>query len=105
MVPFDRNSRFVGRESQLSELEARLFKEGSSRKAAVMGLGGVGKTQIALELAYRTRDRHWDCSVFWILATSMENVEGAYLEIGRQLRIPGVENETADVKSEELAQQ
>lgn len=46
-----RNPKFVGREQQLDELERRLFVEGSCTKIAIFGLGGVGKTQIALELA------------------------------------------------------
>ena len=64
---------------------------------AITGLGGVGKTQIALELAYRTRIKRPDCSVFWIPATSAENVHQAYLEIGRQLQVLGIENTEAEV--------
>jgi len=40
-----------------------------------------------LELAYRTRDNRPDCSVFWVPAASVENIQQAYLEISRQLQI------------------
>ena len=97
-VPLARNQRFVGRSSQLSELEAKLFVESYCPKVAIIGLGGVGKTQIALELAYRTRAKRPECSIFWVSATSAENFHQSYLEIGRQLQIPGVENTEVDVK-------
>ena len=41
-VPFARNPRFVGRESQLQRLESILFAEGEPSKLAITGLGGVG---------------------------------------------------------------
>jgi tetratricopeptide (TPR) repeat protein len=97
-VPFARNPRFVGRSAQLDRLEKTLFTEDQSAKVAIIGLGGVGKTQIALELAYRIQRRYPECSVFWVPATNIESLQQAYLEIGRQLQIPGLEEEQADVK-------
>ena len=86
-VPLTRNQRFVGR-SLLSQLETKLFSDGYHSRVAVTGLGGVGKTQIVLELAYRTRDHRPDCSIFWVPATSVETIQQACFEIGRQLQIP-----------------
>lgn len=97
-MPFARNPRFVGRSAQLGRLEKTLFAEDQSAKVAIIGLGGVGKTQIALELAYRTQRRYPECSVFWVPATNIESLQQAYLEIGRQLQIPGLKEEQADVK-------
>ena len=84
--------------SQLNELETKLSAESHYWKVAIIGLGGVGKTQIALELAYRARDQNPNCSVFWVAATNIENVQQAYLDIGRQLQVPGLEEDKADVK-------
>lgn len=98
MVPFAPNPRFVGRSAQLDRLEKQLFMEDQSAKVAIIGLGGVGKTQIALKLAYRTQKRYPECSVFWVSATNMESLQQAYLAIGRQLQIPGLEEEQADVQ-------
>ncbi|KAI9658337.1 MAG: hypothetical protein M1821_002470 [Bathelium mastoideum] len=89
-VPFSRNPHLVGRTPHIAQLEAQMFAKDQSRKVAIVGLGGVGKTQIALELAYREKDRYPDCSIFWVPATSMANVQQAYLAIGRQLRVPGL---------------
>src|SRR4029077_1963716 len=79
VVPFDRNPRFSGRDSELKALGKMIFSEGNSRKAAITGLGGVGKTQVAIELAYQIRDKHPQCSVFWITSTSLESIEQAYM--------------------------
>jgi len=63
IVPFERNPRFTGRDSQLAELEGKLFAGESTTKIAVAGLGGVGKTQLVLELLYRTKQTHANCSI------------------------------------------
>lgn len=97
-VPFARNQRFVGRHSQLNQLENTLFAKNQSLKLAITGLGGVGKTQIVLELAYRIREKYPECSIFWMPATNTESLQQAYLDVGRQLRIPGLQEEQADVK-------
>ena len=69
-----------------------------TQKTAVFGLGGVGKTQIALELAYRTREKYGDCSLLWVPATNVKSFRQAYLNIGQQLGVPRLEEEQADVK-------
>ncbi|KAF2202161.1 kinesin light chain [Delitschia confertaspora ATCC 74209] len=77
---------FVGRKTQLDDLGAYISSEGCQR-LAIYGLGGCGKTALALESAYRTRERQPARTVFW-----------AYLEIGTLLRIPGIADDNADVK-------
>jgi tetratricopeptide (TPR) repeat protein len=97
-VPFDRNQQFVGRDSLLNRLESALFTEQQPAKFAIYGLGGIGKTQIALELTYRAKKTYHDCSVFWVPATSVESLQQAFENIGRQLRLSGLEHGHADVK-------
>ncbi|KAF2194690.1 HET-domain-containing protein [Zopfia rhizophila CBS 207.26] len=98
IVPFDRNPRFTGREIQLAKLGDTLFVGGQTTKVAVMGLGGVGKTQLVLELVYQIREKHKNCSVIWILATNIESLHQAYVDVAQQLNIPGWEEDKADVK-------
>ncbi|KAI1382500.1 uncharacterized protein F4822DRAFT_435520, partial [Hypoxylon trugodes] len=62
------------------------------------GLGGIGKTQIALETAYQVRDKHPDCSVFWVPAVDATSFENAYRDIGHQLGVKGIEDDKADAK-------
>ncbi|KAL4772555.1 hypothetical protein BDW60DRAFT_207169 [Aspergillus nidulans var. acristatus] len=87
MIPFGRNSRFVGRQDEIRKLEDLIFMPDGPRKLAIAGLGGVGKTQVALELAYRMRDRKADCSIFWVPCTSYEVAEQAFLSIAQRVEI------------------
>jgi tetratricopeptide (TPR) repeat protein len=65
---------------------------------AVVGLGGVGKTSLIIELVYRIRSHHKDCSIFWIPATNFESLQQAYLNICKQLQLPGWDNKNEDPK-------
>ncbi len=102
IVPFGRNKDFIGRESILAELLKRIppnKDKNDCQRTAIQGLGGVGKTQIALEAAYRVREEHPDCSVFWVPAVDATSFENAFREIGRQLQAKGVYDDKADVKA------
>ena len=98
IVPFERNSRFTGREPELARLEEMLFSKHRTAKLAITGLGGVGKTQLVIELLYRVADKQKHCSVIWISAVNMESLHQSYLDVARQLGIPGFEDDKADVK-------
>jgi tetratricopeptide (TPR) repeat protein len=62
-VPFHPNPFFTGRDSLLVELHTRLnAPDMTTHRVALTGLGGVGKTQLAVEHAYRQRA---DYEVVW----------------------------------------
>ncbi|KAL3483807.1 putative kinesin light chain [Aspergillus germanicus] len=96
MIPFAKNPHFVGRQKEIQKLENLITMPDGPRKLAITGLGGVGKTQIALELAYHMRDREPECLVFWIPCTSYEAVEQACMSIAPLVGLQGVE--PAEVK-------
>ncbi|GIJ87417.1 hypothetical protein Asppvi_006323 [Aspergillus pseudoviridinutans] len=87
MVPFRKSSRFVGREEEISQIEGWIMQLDSPGRIAICGLGGVGKTQIILELAYRMRNRDPECSILWISCTSYESMEQAYMSVALKLGI------------------
>ncbi|KAL1989597.1 hypothetical protein VTN49DRAFT_6794 [Thermomyces lanuginosus] len=100
-VPFERNKRFVGRESIMKELLERVpptVDANHCQRIAIVGLGGVGKTQIALETAFRVRDKHPDRSIFWVSAIDTISFRDAYRNIGQMLEIDGIDEEEADVE-------
>lgn len=58
LLPEARNQAFTGREEELSRLHAA-FRAGGDRTAQVIhGLGGVGKSALALEYAHRYREQY-----------------------------------------------
>ncbi|RYP60002.1 hypothetical protein DL771_010654 [Monosporascus sp. 5C6A] len=88
-IPFPKNTRFVGRDSTLDVLKEMLFIRRECQKVALVGLGGIGKTQVALQLAYWTKEYNHQpkYSIFWVPALSRATFEQAYTEIARKLPI------------------
>ncbi|KAI1213575.1 uncharacterized protein F4807DRAFT_270747 [Annulohypoxylon truncatum] len=102
VIPFEQKGDFIGRESSLEQLLERIppsVKKNECQRTAIEGLGGVGKTRIALEAAYLVYERYQDCSIFWVPAINMTSFENAYRDIGKVLDIPGIEDDEADIKS------
>jgi WD40 repeat protein len=69
IVPFPRNGDFVGRDDDLTRLHTTLSGASTGpvgiRPAGLTGMGGIGKTQLAVEYVYRHRDAYPD-GIFWI---------------------------------------
>ena len=65
--------------------------------AAITGLGGIGKTQLALALVYETKAKRTDYSVLWVPAATTGSIEKAYLKAAQELGIPGADDAKADV--------
>src|SRR3954447_3371395 len=76
-VPLNRNPHFTGRERVL-ELLARALdsNEPEPRKQVLHGVGGVGKTQVALEYAYQHREEY--DLVWWLPAQEESPLAVAY---------------------------
>ncbi|KAL1598072.1 hypothetical protein SLS59_007082 [Nothophoma quercina] len=99
VIPFSRNELFVGRESQLAELETMLFSDQeNTTRLAIAGPGGTGKSQLALETAHRTRLKNKGCSVFWMDASDDDNLSRSLAVVARKLRIAGCGDDQADMK-------
>ncbi|KAG7413045.1 Nephrocystin-3 [Fusarium oxysporum f. sp. rapae] len=94
VVPFSKNSLFVGRHDILERLQGLLFEEGR-QKIALIGLGGIGKTQVALQLAYWVKMNKQDYSVFWVPALSHASFEHACMEIIYACSIPTADSDNA----------
>jgi tetratricopeptide (TPR) repeat protein len=79
-------------------MDSRLSSSKYCQRLAISGLGGAGKSTIALEYAYRTRAHHPNRAIFWVTALSLEAFDEAYKEIGEILQIPGIKGKEADVR-------
>jgi transcriptional regulator with XRE-family HTH domain len=88
-VPYARNFFFTGRENTLSHVFKLLHREHTealTQPLALSGLGGVGKTQIALEYAYRYRQQYR--FVFWTNAATWETIMADIACIASLLQLP-----------------
>lgn len=86
IVPFPKDPCFLGRENIIELLDTK-FK--SERRVALTGIGGVGKSQIAIEYCYRFRDRHANSNILWVHASTKERFEQAFKSIARRCKLHG----------------
>jgi hypothetical protein len=89
------NPEFVGREELMKQIDAVLLPvEGRSgpsslRSVALCGMGGIGKTECAIEYVLSRKDK-FD-AIFWISADTNRKLSNGFTEISREL---GLEDST-----------
>ncbi|KAF1365026.1 TPR-like protein [Lizonia empirigonia] len=85
-VPFPRDDDFITRDN----LDAVCLLCARPRgRAALVGLGGVGKSQIAIEYTYRVLDESPETWVFWIHAETHERFREGYRKIADAIKMDG----------------
>ncbi|KAK0113069.1 hypothetical protein ONS95_014775 [Cadophora gregata] len=92
--PFSRDSDFAKR-GALDQIHQKCAVPGS--RTALVGLGRVGKSQLAIEYAYRTRDFSPEKWVFWVHASNAARFEQSFREVADRVKIPGRQNPTANI--------
>jgi tetratricopeptide (TPR) repeat protein len=90
-APYRRNTFFTGRDELLERLYNELTTHNKTmaltQTQAISGLGGIGKTQTALEYAYL--HRHEYRYVLWTTADTAEGLSTAYVKFAELLQVPG----------------
>ncbi|EHK24947.1 uncharacterized protein TRIVIDRAFT_30879 [Trichoderma virens Gv29-8] len=90
LIPYLRNKELVNRPDLVDKLNGLLPQDSESfNDAALWGLGGSGKTQIALEYAYR-RCENPQCSVFWVHADTKAAFTHDYKNIAELFGLEGI---------------
>jgi tetratricopeptide (TPR) repeat protein len=88
-MPFQRNPFFTGRDDLLTHLHSILAtgkQAALSQPQAISGLGGIGKTQTAIEYAYRYRDDY--NVIIWLKAESRETLLSDLPTLAQLLNLP-----------------
>lgn len=85
VLPLRRNHKFWGREAELNAISYRFRTKDPSliTFCKLYGMGGVGKTQIALEYAYQSTNAY--DAIFWIPAESSIQISMHYLFLSQHL--------------------
>jgi len=89
-IPYQRNPFFIGREEILTHVHTQLQTSQpialSQQPQAISGLGGIGKTQIAVAYAYQFG---WEYqAVLWVQAESRETLSSSYAALAALLNLP-----------------
>ena len=82
-----RNAYFTGRDAVLRQLREELRSRGTAivlQTPTIQGIGGVGKTQVALEYAHRFKE-DYDV-VWWLNCEPPQYVDASLVDLGKQLR-------------------
>ncbi|CAG8020814.1 unnamed protein product [Penicillium nalgiovense] len=86
-VPFTRDPDFVRRDKLLDQIYNKSSVAGS--RIALIGLGGVGKSELAIEYSYQVRSKSPATWVFWVHASNEARFEQSFRDIADQVKIPG----------------
>ncbi|HZU02506.1 MAG TPA: TIR domain-containing protein, partial [Ktedonobacteraceae bacterium] len=111
-VPYLRNPHFTGRDEVLITLSEHLALVAHddqrqvrpvalTQRQAITGLGGIGKTQIAVEYAYRSRDLGHYTHTCWVNAASEETIIASFVSIAQLLPCLSAHDETDQRKQVE----
>ncbi|SRR5579884_3915322 len=94
-VPYRRNPFFTGRNEVLKQLHEKLIAQKTmaltQQAQAISGLGGIGKTQTALEYANRYQKEYR--YVLWVTADTAEGLRAEYVRLAQLLQVPGFDEE------------
>ena len=88
-VPYRRNPFFTGCDEVLGRLHRELQQEhvtALSQPQGISGLGGIGKTQTALEYVYRYQTDY--TAIFWVQASSTSTLTSEFVTVARMLGLP-----------------
>ena len=103
-IPYASNPFFTGQDVLLTRL-ANTLKTGQptalSQPLAVSGLGGIGKTQLAVEYAYRHQQDYQ--AIFWVRADTHEALVSGFVALAELLNLPEKDerDQTVTVKAVE----
>lgn len=98
-----RNGYFCGRDGILTQLRSAFInatKERTANIQALTGLGGVGKTQTAVEYVHRYFTSYQQ--VFWVNAASSITIDAGIVELARRMELPEARSKLIELLVEDV---
>ncbi|NQY42930.1 MAG: tetratricopeptide repeat protein [Legionellales bacterium] len=94
-----RNINFIGRENAISQIKNNLNKHSiGTVTQAIVGSGGIGKTQLLNEYAYRSiEDKEYD-TVLCVNSSTSSNIDSSYSEFAKKLGIEVVNLDSVSIR-------
>jgi hypothetical protein len=89
-IPYSRNRNFFGRKDELEVLRKELDYDEDHpefRSYAVWGMGGIGKTQLALSYAHERAEKGTPV-VIWINSETQIDIYQSYTDVADRLELP-----------------
>jgi tetratricopeptide (TPR) repeat protein len=80
-----RKLNFTGRAAELEQLRDNLISQKPPRLQVISGMGGVGKTELAIEYIHRNYDKY--DIIWWIRAEHQDRVLEALVKLGQRLEL------------------
>ncbi len=93
-VPYPRNPYFTGRTAVLQQIATVLQTSQAAevtQPQAITGLGGIGKTQVALEYAYHFRHNY--SAILWVQAETYKILLANLVALANVLELPEVRHQ------------
>jgi ATP/maltotriose-dependent transcriptional regulator MalT len=75
-------AKFVSREKELEEMHRLLHGHGTRSTIILHGLGGIGKTQLAIEYTRRHQEKY--TAIFWLNANDEDSLTLSFRNIAQQ---------------------
>jgi tetratricopeptide (TPR) repeat protein len=85
-IPYQRNPYFIGRDNLFDDLHSAFFSEAGILRQVLVGQPGIGKTQIAIEYAYRYGERYQ--AILWATAETADTLISDFARIASILQLP-----------------
>jgi tetratricopeptide (TPR) repeat protein len=95
IVPYQRNPHFTGRSrllKQLKEALSAVIPKKFSHRIALYGMGGVGKTQCAIEYVYASVSDYE--RIYWITAVDQASLLSGYQKVAKASALPNLQQAT-----------
>ena len=99
-VPYDQNPYFTGRDKLLETIHSKIQDQqvkGYKHRIALFGLGGMGKTQTALEYCFRYKEDY--DYIFWMNSVDETRLLSSFAEVASLIGV----KITSDKTSEDIA--